>query len=375
MEFLPMIRMNDLSDFHALFQNINPQDLEILLQFVKRVKLKMNQYLFYEDTQGDSVYLIKSGKIGIESKGQHLTDLFSGDYLGEMSILDRRPRSSSVYAATPSELYAINMMELQDKYPQLYAQLIVNLSKALPDRLREANNLATNTLKKEISLLKNQVHTARFMTYLLVIISLFIILKDITAWAQFSETPNVLNIRITLVLAFIFFVVMWKNGYSLAEMGLTFKNSKQSVIESLIVSLLIICSFLLSKWLLITNTPYLKETPLLCFCKNFYELLELSIGFIILAPIQEFIVRGCLQSSLMHYVKKDHYVYAILMSNLIFCSFYSSFALRSSILLFILGLAWGWLYLRGQTLIGVSLSHILIGIFLTGVIGFPIQLL
>lgn len=201
----------------------------------------MNQYLFYEDTQGDSVYLIKSGKIGIESKGQHLTDLFSGDYLGEMSILDRRPRSSSVYAATPSELYAINMMELQDKYPQLYAQLIVNLSKALPDRLREANNLATNTLKRNI-FAKNQVHTARFMTYLLVIISLFIILKDITAWAQFSETPNVLNIRITLVLAFIF-VVMWKNGYSLAEMGLTFKNSKQSVIESLIVSLLIICSF------------------------------------------------------------------------------------------------------------------------------------
>ncbi|WP_258956668.1 cyclic nucleotide-binding domain-containing protein [Legionella sainthelensi] len=239
-----MIRMNDLSDFHELFQNINPQDLEILLQFVKRVKLKKNQYLFYEDTQGDSVYLIKSGKIGIESKGQHLTDLFSGDYLGEMSILDRRPRSSSVYAATPSELYAINMMELQDKYPQIYAQLIVNLSKALPDRLREANNLATNTLKKEISLLKNQVHTARFMTYLLVIISLFIILKDITAWAQFSETPNVLNIRITLVLAFIFFVVMWKNGYSLAEMGLTFKNSKQSVIESLIVSLLIICSLI-----------------------------------------------------------------------------------------------------------------------------------
>ncbi len=375
MEFLHMIRINDLSDFQMLFQNINPQDLEIILHFVKRIKLKKNHYLFYEDTKGDSVYLIKSGKIGIESKGQHLSDLFSGDYLGEMSILDRRPRSSSVYAAIPSELYAINMLDLQDKYPQLYAQLIVNLSKALPDRLREANKLATNTLKKEISLLKNQVQTARFMTYLLVIISLFIILKDISSWAQFTEHPNVLNIRITLALAFIFFVVMWKNGYSLAEMGFTLKNSKQSVIESLIVSFFIICSFLFIKWVLITNTPYFKETPLLCSCKNIYELLELSIGFIILAPIQEFIARGCLQSSLMQYVKKDHSIYAILMSNLIFCSFYSSFALYASILFFILGLAWGWLYLRCQTLIGVSLSHILIGICLTGVIGFPVQLL
>ncbi|KTD11876.1 cyclic nucleotide-binding protein [Legionella gratiana] len=370
-----MIRMSDLSDFQTLFQNINPQDLEILLHFVKRVKLKKDQYLFYEETQGDSVYLIKSGKIGIESKGQHLSDLYSGDYLGEMSILDKRPRSSSVYAANPSELYAINMVDLQNKYPNLYTQLIVNLSKALPDRLREANKLATKALKKEIFLLKNQIKTARFMTYLLVIISLFIILKDTASWAQFTENPNVLNIRITLVLALIFFVIMWKNGYSLAEMGLTLKNSKQSIIESLIVSFFIICSFLLIKWVLITNTLYFKETPLVCFCKNIYELLELSIGYIILAPIQEFIARGCLQSSLMHYVKRDQSIYAVLMSNLIFCSFYSSFALSASILLFILGLIWGWLYLRYQTLIGVSLSHMLVGICLTGVIGFPIQLL
>ncbi|WP_240920618.1 cyclic nucleotide-binding domain-containing protein [Legionella longbeachae] len=69
-----MIRINDLSDFQMLFQNINPQDLEIILHFVKRIKLKKNHYLFYEDTKGDSVYLIKSGKIGIESKGQHLSD-------------------------------------------------------------------------------------------------------------------------------------------------------------------------------------------------------------------------------------------------------------------------------------------------------------
>jgi CRP/FNR family transcriptional regulator, cyclic AMP receptor protein len=375
MEPIPMIKSKDLSDFQMLFQNINPLDLEIILQFVKQIRLKQDQYLFYEGTAGDSVYLIKSGKIAIESKGQHLADLFRGNYLGEMSILDRKPRSSSVYAVNPSELYELNIFDLQEKQPNIYAQLIANLSTVLPERLRGTNILATNTLKKEISLLKSQVQTARFMTYLLVILSLFIFFKNIASWANFTASTSTLDIRITLVLALIFFVVMWKNGYSLTEMGFTLENSKKSIIESLILSFFIIGFLLLIKWLLIMNTNYFKDTPLICFCKSPYELLELSLGYIIFAPTQEFIARGCLQSSLMQYVKKDHAIYAILMSNLIFSSFYSSFSLSTSVLLFILGLAWGYLYLRNQSLIGVSLSHMLVGIFLTGVIGFPIQLL
>jgi hypothetical protein len=38
------------------------------------------------------------------------------------------------------------------------------------------------------------------------------------------------------------------------------------------------------------------------------------------------------------------------------------------LLVFVPGLFWGWLYLRHQTLVGVSVSHLLIGLWVTGVL-------
>ncbi|MGL5742028.1 MAG: hypothetical protein ACRCXC_05510 [Legionella sp.] len=111
----------------------------------------------------------------------------------------------------------------------------MNLSYVLPERLRHTNAVATTSLKKEITLLKNQVQTARFMTYLLVIMAFFMILRDTAEYNHITESPNTLNIRITLGLAIIFFIVMWKNGYSLAAMGLTLTHSKRDVFESLIM--------------------------------------------------------------------------------------------------------------------------------------------
>ncbi|MGL5742027.1 MAG: cyclic nucleotide-binding domain-containing protein [Legionella sp.] len=113
------MNIDDITVFSELFQNINTQDLKIILKFCKSIRLQNSQYLFYDDVQGDSVYLIKSGKIAIEAKGQHLSYLYSGDFFGEMSILDRKPRSSSVFAETITQLYALNMLELHAQHPEI----------------------------------------------------------------------------------------------------------------------------------------------------------------------------------------------------------------------------------------------------------------
>jgi CRP/FNR family transcriptional regulator, cyclic AMP receptor protein len=365
-----------LANFPDLFHQVGPQELQIVLQFIKRIKLNGNHYLFYEGTPGENIYLIKSGKMAVEAQGQHITYLLEGYYFGEISILDNKPRSTSVYATNVAELYALNMLRLQNEQPELYAKLIINLSKVLPERLRKTNDMVSSRLKNEIDLLKKQVQMGRFLVFILVIMATYIfVLRSLSGINQSIKMVNISNIRITLILACVFFVVMWKNGYQLKMMGLNFYNGKQAILESLMLSFLVIGSIMVIKWLFLSNFSAFKYTPLLLKANTDRSLLETCIGYIIFSPIQEFIARGCLQSSLMQFFEKDYSSYsAIIISNLIFCSFYASFSPTVPLTLFFLGLLWGWQYMRHQTLLGVSLSHALIGIYITGIIGLPIEL-
>lgn len=103
--------------------------------------------------------------------------------------------------------------------------------------------------------------------------------------------------------------------------------------------------------------------------------LQIVISYIIFSPPQEYIARGCLQNLLTKFIpQKSSFYYPIIISNLIFCSFSISLPLTSLLSLFILGLLWGWLYSRHQTLIGVSISHAMIGICLVSVFYLPLNL-
>ncbi|MBN2255315.1 MAG: CPBP family intramembrane metalloprotease, partial [Deltaproteobacteria bacterium] len=86
------------------------------------------------------------------------------------------------------------------------------------------------------------------------------------------------------------------------------------------------------------------------------------ITYIIVAPLQEFIARGTVQSTLERLFSGRHRGFlAILVTSLLFGSLhvYSSIPLAVSALL--TSWLWGWMYNRQQTLAGVSLSHFLIG--------------
>ena len=49
-----------------------------------------------EGATGDSMYVLLAGSANVLSNGQHPTDLSPGDHVGEMSLVDARPRSATV---------------------------------------------------------------------------------------------------------------------------------------------------------------------------------------------------------------------------------------------------------------------------------------
>ena len=98
--------------------------------------------IFREGDVGDTVAYILSGRVEILKRvgGQEvvLGEIGAGDYVGEMSILEGRPRGASVRAISEVQLRLLSPTEFTERLrsePDTALQLIVRLS----ERLRSAN--------------------------------------------------------------------------------------------------------------------------------------------------------------------------------------------------------------------------------------------
>jgi membrane protease YdiL (CAAX protease family) len=62
---------------------------------------------------------------------------------------------------------------------------------------------------------------------------------------------------------------------------------------------------------------------------------------------------------------------AIFLSNLLFSVTHLHVSLYLALMVFPIGLYWGWIYARQGSLIGSSVSHAILGVFALFVVGFP----
>ncbi|HEY5511109.1 MAG TPA: type II CAAX endopeptidase family protein [Prolixibacteraceae bacterium] len=151
----------------------------------------------------------------------------------------------------------------------------------------------------------------------------------------------------------------------LSEFGLTLKNWPRAVKESLVATIAAILLGALLKIVLVRFN--LSDNTYIIRLSN----LEWSFAFyIIVAPLQEFLGRGVVQGTLQRIVPgKNGGLMAIVLTSLVFGTLHlyisAPFALASIAGSFL----WGWLYLRHNTIVGISISHLFIGLWM-GLLGF-----
>ena len=129
-----------------LFKNIPGDVLSKIAQIASEVHLETNQTLFKKDELGNSMYIIISGEITVHQNNKILTQLESGSFLGEMSLLDHKPRSADATAKAETVLLEISQegfYELLIKNPEIMRQIM----KQLTHRIREMNIKLQNSPK------------------------------------------------------------------------------------------------------------------------------------------------------------------------------------------------------------------------------------
>ncbi len=132
--------------FKELFQGLSEEEFKEIRPLFKQVFYPKGTPLIKEGEWGDEVYILKKGSVVVIKKGQVLAELKSGAIIGEMSPLERKPRSATVLATENTELFETS----KDSFFNLLKtkpMLAVGLLKTLSGRIR---NMDVNIVDREL---------------------------------------------------------------------------------------------------------------------------------------------------------------------------------------------------------------------------------
>jgi CRP-like cAMP-binding protein len=108
-------------------------------------ELSAGTVLTRQGASGGIAYILASGRAEVLRDGRRLARLGPGDVVGELSLIDGKPRSATVTAITDLEVLEIDARDLTRLLRKAPA-VTRNLLEALAERLRQANALPAGGL-------------------------------------------------------------------------------------------------------------------------------------------------------------------------------------------------------------------------------------
>jgi CRP-like cAMP-binding protein len=124
-------------------------DLTLLAARMRERRLREGQVLAKEGARGTEMYFVRAGSLAIV-KGitggveQVVARIGAGEFVGEMALFDRRPRSATIRAESAAELLVLDRRAVQvlvNMSPAVAAAFLRALSEEFIGRLRRSNQL------------------------------------------------------------------------------------------------------------------------------------------------------------------------------------------------------------------------------------------
>ncbi len=130
-----------------LFKDLTATELANIVPLFFEKTYTKNATLFVEGMTGEILYVIRKGSVHITKKGTGsqeivLATLKEGEFLGEMSLIDNRPRTATAKVAEESLLLVMTkkaFTTLLEKHPDIALKILLVFLRIANDRLRKAN--------------------------------------------------------------------------------------------------------------------------------------------------------------------------------------------------------------------------------------------
>jgi CRP-like cAMP-binding protein len=96
-----------------LFEEMGDEELAQIAPFAQEVNVDAGKVLVREGDYSYEFMAIKEGDVEVTRGGEHVADLGPGDFFGEMGLLEKTLRNSTVTAKTPVHLVTLTGWDLR----------------------------------------------------------------------------------------------------------------------------------------------------------------------------------------------------------------------------------------------------------------------
>jgi len=359
------------------FRNCSDDDLDALAHRTQFRTFAAGEKIVREGDVAADIFIVAEGEASVWKEGAasgqfHIATLRPGDSFGEMALLDPGTRSATVQAEDAVRAIVIpiaDIVHLAESRPT-FVHALVGLARLVASRLRQSNSTAVESLDRALAEERTRTTMGRFTFMLIVTYSLYTWIlgtatqmKDALGRSEFITVPAI--IIITGILTWF----MKTTGYGPAFFGITLRNWQRQVVESILFTIPVMALCVGLKALLMVTVPSMEGVPLIQMLGGGTANLPasvfnpwLTLAYIVFAPFQELIYRGSLQGALAHFLTGPWRTWlAIIGSNIIFSAAHLYISPGLSISAFFAGVFWGWMYARHKSLVGVSISHVILG--------------
>jgi CRP-like cAMP-binding protein/membrane protease YdiL (CAAX protease family) len=370
---------------NALFQHILDDEMDKLLDLATIIHAEAPITFIREGEHDKSLYLIEKGQVEIvkanASTGDYYTiaSLREGDCVGETSLLEGHvTRTATVRTVGRTTLIKIDFDRIQGahEYDAVYIKLLSNIARSLSGKLNTSNDATVNAMKKELETSKARIAMGLFTVNLLFMLGIYTLALKSLNTLVINFGSNLISIAILALMSAVMFIMIRKSGYPMKTFGLTLENWKGVVSQSIVLTLPLLAGIALLKWYVLYKNPEINDHVFSVVSLFEGGSIDLTfyvygIAYALFCPVQEFISRSGIQSSLQNFLpeSKSRIWIAIILSNLMFSTAHSHVNLTFALLTFFPGLYWGWMYARQRSLLGASVSHMLVGVWIFFIVG------
>ena len=138
----------------SLFSEIDDESLKYIEKVPIRKSFSKNTILFTKVDDTDSLYIIKSGTVKtiiIDEDGKEmiLSTQRTGEYFGEMSLIDKEPRSATIMTKELTQMLIIH----RDDFLKVFnsnPDMVYDLFKVLLKRLRKSTDKVESLAFKDV---------------------------------------------------------------------------------------------------------------------------------------------------------------------------------------------------------------------------------
>jgi CRP/FNR family transcriptional regulator, cyclic AMP receptor protein len=124
-----------------LFSGCSQREIAAIARAAKEVHRREGSVLARTGEPGVGFFLIVDGKANVVVNGRKRGTLGSGDFFGEISLLDGGPRSADVVAATDVDMLGLTAWVFRgvlEQYPSIAQKMLVTMAGRLRDATKPA---------------------------------------------------------------------------------------------------------------------------------------------------------------------------------------------------------------------------------------------